>query len=228
MSLNIAHRGASGYRKENTIEAFELAIHLRCDGIETDVQLSKDGIPVLIHDEKVDRTTIGKGFVKDFTAKSLQLLGVPLLEELLVLAKKNSVLLNLELKNSSVLYPGLEEKVIELVHKYDMRESILLSSFNHYSIVKCKALDSKIEAGVLYVEPLYQPEKYCQGVGANAIHPHYRTLNYEIVKKAHNAGIKVNPYTINEEEDIRYMIELGVDMIISNYPDRVKECLLGK
>lgn len=225
MILNIAHRGASGYVLENTMEAFEKAIELGCDGIETDVQMSRDGILVLIHDEKIDRTTTGIGYVKDHTFEELHALGIPSLEELLILAKRHKIFLNLELKNSVVAYEGLEEKVIDMVIAYDMVKQVILSSFNHYSVVKCKKLKPAIEVGLLYVEPLYEAEKYCLNAGANAIHPNFRTLNQEIVEAAHMSGIKVHPYTINEEKDIEYMIELGVDMIISNYPDRVKKLL---
>lgn len=225
MTLNIAHRGASGHAPENTMVAFEKAIELGCDGIETDVQISKDGVLVLIHDERVDRTTTGTGYVKAHTFEELDALGVPALEELLILAKKHGILLNLELKNTIVQYPLLEEKVIHMIMDYGMEKQVILSSFNHYSMVKCKSIQPTIETGLLYIEPLYETEKYCLNAGANAIHPDYRTLNKEVVAAAHAKGIKVNPYTINEKADIAYMIEIGVDMIISNYPDRVKEQL---
>lgn len=225
MTLNIAHRGASGHASENTMEAFKKAIALGCDGIETDVQLSKDGVPVLIHDERVDRTTVGTGYVKDHTFEELAALGVPSLEQLLALGKKHEMVLNLELKNTIVQYPQLEEKVIGMVMDYGMEKQVVLSSFNHYSMVKCKAIKPEISTGLLYIEPLYEPEKYCLNAGANAIHPDYRTLNKEVVTAAHARGVKVHPYTINEEKDIDYMIKIGVDMIISNYPDRVKKQL---
>lgn len=228
MTLNIAHRGASGYVLENTMEAFEKAIALGCDGIETDVQISKDGKLVLIHDERVDRTTTGTGYVKDHDFEELKALGVPLLEDLLVLAKKHGILLNLELKNTLVQYPGLEEKVIRMIMDYGMETQVIISSFNHYSMVKCKRLAPQIQTGLLYIEPLYEPEKYCLNAWADAIHPDYRTLNKEVVAAAHDKGVKVHPYTINEESDIDYMIEIGVDMIISNYPDRVKKQLENK
>lgn len=225
MIFNMAHRGASGHEPENTMGAFERAIELGCDGIETDVQLSKDGIPILIHDETVDRTTTNSGFVKDFTCSELRDMGIPSLEQLMILAKLNHIVLNLELKNGIVLYKELEEKVIDIIKKYRMEQSVILSSFNHQSMVKCKKIEASIMTGLLYIENLVQPEKYCKYVGADALHPHYRTVNKEMVEAAHERYMKVNVYTVNEEEDIQNMVEVGADMIISNYPDRVKKYL---
>lgn len=227
MIFNIAHRGASGYELENTMRAFERAIELGCDGIETDVQLSKDGIPMLIHDETVDRTTTKSGYVKDFTCSELLDMGIPSLEQLMILAKLTHIILNLELKNNIIPYKDLEEKVIGIIKKYHMQQSVILSSFNHESMVRCKQIDSSIMTGLLYVENLIHPEKYCKEVGADAIHPHYTSVNKQVVKAAHEKYIKVNVYTVNEEEVIENMVRVGVDMIITNYPDRVNKCLVG-
>ena len=139
-----AHRGCSFHYPENTLTAFREAVTLPgLTGIETDVQLTKDGVPVIIHDEKVDRTTDGEGWVKDFTLAELQALHIkgkdgdvperiPTLEELLDLLApylKDGLYLNLELKNSKVLYPGLEQKVVDLVAKYGVESQIVYSSF---------------------------------------------------------------------------------------------------
>ncbi len=225
MVLNFAHRGASGYYAENTMLAFGKAIEMGCDGIETDVQLSKDGVPVLIHDETVDRTTHKKGYVSDFTFSELAELGIPSMEQLVVLAKRCSKLLNIEIKNGRSWYEGIEEKVIGIIKKYDMTHKTILSSFNHYSMVKCKMLCKEIETGLLYVEALYQPEKYCGYVGADAIHPNYIVLNKQIVKDVHEAGYKVHPYTVDDQSVMCGLIEMGVDMIITNYPDRLSRIL---
>jgi glycerophosphoryl diester phosphodiesterase len=223
--LNIAHRGASGVRPENTMEAFRAAVDLGCDGIETDVQLSSDGVPVLIHDETLDRTTCAHGPVCGLPFAELSGLGIPSLVELLEFAREHGLILNLELKNSVVSYPGLEEKTIALVGEFGLAESVILSTFNHYSAVLCKELAPTIDVGLLYDVPLYRPARYCASVGANAIHPDFRTLSADIVAEAHACGIRINPYTINEIDDIESMIALGVDSIITNYPDRVRECL---
>ncbi|WP_069998462.1 glycerophosphodiester phosphodiesterase [Cellulosilyticum sp. I15G10I2] len=225
MVLNFAHRGASGYYAENTMLAFGKAVEMGCDGIETDVHLSKDGIPVLIHDETVDRTTGKKGYVEDYTFSELAEMGIPSLEQLIVLAKRCNVCLNIEIKNGRTWYEGVEEKVIEILKKHKMIDKTIVSSFNHYAMVKCKMLCKELQTGLLYVEALYKPEMYCAYVGADAIHPNYIVLNKQVVEDVHRAGCKVNPYTVNNEGEMLALIEMGVDMIITNYPDRLSRIL---
>lgn len=225
MVLNFAHRGASGYYPENTMLAFGKAIEMRCDGIETDVHLSKDGIPVLIHDETIDRTTSKRGYVEDYNFNELAELGVPSLEQLLMLTKRCNILLNIEIKNGRAWYENIEEKVIHLLKKYKMIDKTIVSSFNHYSMVRCKELCKELRTGLLYIEALYKPEQYCKYVGADAIHPSYIVLRRQIVEAAHEAGIKVHPYTVNDAGDMLRLIDMGVDMIITNYPDRLSGIL---
>lgn len=227
MVLNFAHRGASGYFPENTMIAFEKAIEMGCDGIETDVHLSKDGVPMLIHDEKVDRTTKCIGYVNSYTYSELSKMGIPSLEELIILAKEKDMLLNIELKNGPVWYERIEEKVIEMLQNYEMVPKTILSSFNHYSMVKCKMLCGEIKTGLLYTEALYQPEKYCAYVGADALHPYYIVLTKEIITQIHKAGFSVHPYTVNRERDMKNMIDMGGDLIITNYPDKLKHLIMS-
>ena len=159
MIINYAHRGASGYFPENTMLSFRKALELGATGIETDVQMSSDGVLLLIHDEDVTRTTNGSGLVKDFTNADLNNLDagswfsqnykgekIPTAEELIIFAKENNLLLNLELKNSVIIYPGIEEKIIEMIFKYKYENKVILSSFNHYSMVRCKKISKKIKS----------------------------------------------------------------------------------
>jgi glycerophosphoryl diester phosphodiesterase len=225
MVQNCAHRGASGDYPENTMLAFEKAIEMGCDGIETDVHLSKDGVLVLIHDEKVDRTTSEKGYVADYPFAELNKLGIPSLEQLIVLAKRHNIFLNIEIKSGLQWYENIEEKLIETLKRYHFIDHTILSSFNHYAMVKCKMLCKEIKTGLLYVEALYKPEKYCAYVGADAIHPNYIVLTKQIVDEIHSYGFRVHPYTVNSKKAMLSMIEIGVDMIITNYPDKLKNLL---
>ena len=234
--LNIAHRGFSGYYPENTMLAFIKAIEVQCDGIETDVQLTKDGIAVLCHDETVDRTTNGKGLIKDYTYEELEKLDagikkeekfkgykIPTLDEFLDYVKDKNLLINLELKNSIMEYPSLEEIVIEKVYKYNIQHNCIISSFNHYSMARCKHIDKKIKTGLLYDETLYKPEKYIGYVGADTLHPNFHGVYSEdIVRGIKSKNIPINVYTVNEEEDMINMLRLGVDGIITNYPDKLR------
>ena len=233
-----AHRGASGYYPENTIAAFEGAIKQKADGIELDVHLSKDGYIIVCHDETLNRTTNGKGFIKQFDLFELKQLDagawydkkfkgekLPLLEEVIDLIKGTKMEINIELKAGSIFYPGIEEKVIKMIDKYKIREQAIISSFDHYSLVKIKEIDKDIKTGILYSEALYKPVDYVKTTKANALHPYYITLTKEVVEEAKALGIDVNPYTINKEEHIRLIKQLNVNAIITNYPDKVKEIL---
>lgn len=242
MTMNYAHRGASGYFPENTMLSFEKSIDLGATGIETDVQLTKDGVLIIMHDELVDRTTNGHGLIKDYTYKDLRKLdagfwfgyeykglGVPSLEELLEFLQDKDILLNIELKNNIVFYDKLEEKVIDMIYKYNMQNKVILSSFNHYCIKKCKDISKEIPTGALYVAGLYEPEKYAKHLGADAIHPYFYAINdINVIKQVKDSGIKINPYTINDEKYMKFFIENNIDGIITNYPDKLNKLLSCK
>jgi len=238
MIINYAHRGASGYFPENTMLSFRKAIELGATGIETDVQMTSDGVLVLVHDEKVNRTTNGTGFVKDFTYDELNKLDagswfnkkydsekIPTAKQLIILAKSNNIILNLELKNSEVTYPGIEEKLIEMLYTYKYEDKVILSSFNHYSMVHCKEISKEIKTGLLYMASLYKPVEYCKHTGADALHPYFCSINKEIIDNAREEGLLVNPFTVNEDACMKNLIAAGVDGLITNYPDKLKNLL---
>ena len=248
--LNIAHRGYSGKFDENTMIAFRKAIEYGADGIETDVQLSKDGVPVIIHDETLDRTTNGHGFVKDYTLSELkkfrtksvgharelkanikenynneeikhfeQFNGeeIPTLEELLELVSKSELkMLNLELKNSIIEYEGLEEKVLDMLEKYDLKSRVIISTFNHLSLVKVRKIDSEILLGALTETTLANVVKYLDDIKVQCYHPCFTSiLNKDYMREIKEGGIKVNPYTVNSQEDMNDVIAVGVESIIT-------------
>ncbi len=239
MVKNIAHRGASGYFPENTRVSFLKAIEMGATGIETDVHLTKDGEPVLIHDEKVDRTTNGTGFVKDLTYKEIKELDagswydekyknekILHLEELLEIIAREDMILNIELKNNIVQYKDIEKKVINLIYKYKVEEKVIISSFNHYAIRKCIEIDKNIDTGLLYVSGIYKPYKYAKIVGVNNIHPYfYAILNKELIEETKNEGIGINAYGVNSAEHMKLLVEYGVDGIITDYPDLLDNIL---
>jgi glycerophosphoryl diester phosphodiesterase len=240
MTINYAHRGASGYYPENTVLSFEKAIELGCSGIETDVQMTKDGVLVLIHDEMVNRTTDGVGFVKDYTYSDLAKLDgaswfsndfkglrIPTIDELIYLVKDRNIIINFEVKTGIVQYEGIEEKLINTIYKYNLQDRVILSSFNHYSMVKCKEISSEIKTGLLYMEGLYKPEQYAKSVGADALHPNFYALNNELIKIIKTAGIGINTFTVNDANYMKYFYQAGVDGIITNYPDKFKKVMEG-
>ena len=228
----IAHRGASAYAPENTMSAFKKAISMGAGGIELDVQLSRDGRVVVIHDEKVDRTSDGKGWVKDFDLIDLKALDfgswfgqeyagerIPVLEEVLDLLKDWDGLLNIEIKNGLIIYPGIEEKVAELIKKYDFVNRVIISSFNHYSLVKMKRILPQVKTGILYMAGLYEPWEYAKRIKAYALHPAYYNVVPEIMEGCIKHGVAVNPFTVDHPDLIRKMAAAGVSGIITNVPD---------
>lgn len=232
--INFAHRGASGYCPENTMVAFHKAVELGANGVETDVQMTRDGHLVLIHDETLQRTTGTAGFVKDFTLHELQQLDaggwyqeefqgerIPTLEQLLQLAKAHGIYLNLELKNGLVQYPQLEERTAELVRQYGLADQVIISSFNHYSLVLMKRVAPEIATAVLYNEGLYEPWEYAKRIGAAALHPIRYAVTKEWVDEAKAAGVRYHPFTVNHEEEMKRMLAFGVSGIITDYPDKL-------
>ena len=178
-----AHRGASGHAPENTLAAFELAEELGADGIELDVQLTRDGIPVVIHDERVDRVADGTGLVRDFTLQELRGLNVnknfpaygrteiPTLSEVYDWIKHTDLTVNLELKNGQIDYEGLEEKVLRLAEEKGIADQILYSSFNHRSMLRLKRLWPAARIAFLYSDGFLDMAAYGVRYGAWALHP---------------------------------------------------------
>ena len=234
----MAHRGASGYAPENTMIAFELAEKMGADLIELDVHICKSGELVVCHDETVDRTTNGSGYIKDLTLEELKTLDagshfnekfsdakIPTFVEVLDWIKDRSIGLNVELKNAPIFYPHLEEKVLNLIEKYDLSDRVIISSFNHYSLAKCKQLNPKIKTGLIYMAGLFEPWDYCRNVQADAIHPFFYGIVPEIVKGCKENKIEINAWTVDDEDSMRSLIALGIDGIITDFPDKARKVL---
>lgn len=232
------HRGAKGYYPENTLVSFEGAIKQKADGIELDVHLSKDGYIVVCHDETLNRTTNGKGFIKNYNLYELKQLDagswfdkkykgekLPLLDEVLELIKCTNMDLNIEIKAGSIFYPGIEEKVIKLVDKYGLKEQVIISSFDYYSLSKIKDIDPTVKTGALYMEALYKPSDYINMSKADALHPNYLILNDEILDEIKKLNIDINTYTVNVADHAKKLKNKYINAIITDYPDIIKEAL---
>jgi glycerophosphoryl diester phosphodiesterase len=239
MTINYAHRGASAYFPENTMVSFQKAIEMGCTGIETDVQVTKDGVLVLIHDEMVNRTTNGKGFVKDYTYSELNKLDagswmgieftgikIPTAEELIYLVLDKNIIINFEIKNGIVIYEDIEQKLIDLIYKHKIEDKVILSSFNHYSLAKCNEISKEINTGVLYMEGIYKPYDYAKTVGASAIHPHFYAINEEVIKETKNHGTGINVFTVDDEDKMKFFLNMEVQGIITNYPDKLHKIIV--
>ncbi len=237
-----AHRGASAYAPENTLPAFKMALDQGAQGIEMDVQRTADGHLVVVHDETIGRTSNGFGRVVEMTLEELRrcdfsngFIGhrnvrIPTLTEVLELMQPTDATLNVELKNSIELYPGMELEAAALVAEAGMTEQVLFSSFNHISLANLRGIVPPSQIGVLYTDGLYNPWQYAHWLGAGALHPSWRALRQpDYVWLAHQAGLKVHVWTINEEEDVAHAVEAGVDALVTNFPDRARRVVrLGR
>ncbi|NFP76155.1 glycerophosphodiester phosphodiesterase [Clostridium argentinense] len=239
MIINFAHRGDSMYYPENTMVAFEKAIEMGCTGIETDVQMTKDGVLVLIHDEYLDRTTNGIGLVKNYTYNELRKLDagsfkdrafskckIPSIEELIECTKNKNIKINFEIKNSIIFYKNIEEKLLFHIMKENIEDKVILSSFNHASMNKCKKLNSNIRTGLLFEKKIKDVDEYLYPIKPNALHLPYKGLRKELIEKAHKNNLVINIYTVNDVNYMRKLIDMKVDGIITNCPDLLKEVLI--
>lgn len=230
-----AHRGASGYAPENTIEAFQIAEQLHADGVELDVQLTKDGELVVIHDETVDRVSDAVGYVKDYTLAELRKINVsnsmsdyqnvriPTLQEVLEELRPSGMKINIECKNGIFCYSALEEKVVQLVKDMKMTDRIWCSSFRHESVLKVKQLCPEIRTGFLIADVMLEPAAYCRRWGVDALHPAlYHMQDESLADKCRENGVAVHVWTVNEEKDMKKLCQSGVEAIITNFPDRAR------
>jgi glycerophosphoryl diester phosphodiesterase len=231
MTLNFAHRGFSARYPENTLLAFRQAIATGCDGIEIDVQLSKDGTPVIIHDEDTLRTTGVRGQVGEMSYSDLRRLDagqgepVPSLEECLDLTAPLPVLTNIELKNNLIHYAGLEEKVLDLVRRRGLERRVILSSFNHDSVIKCKALAPEIPCGFLIEQPVDDPRAYLRRHGVEYLHPDYRLLDGPFGEAAFRDEVALHVWTVDDQEGIDDLLRRQVRGIITNDPLSLNEIM---
>ena len=189
-----AHRGCSQMYPENTMRAFENAVKLDgLAGIELDIQLTKDGQIIVCHDERADRTTDGIGEIRQFTLAQLKKLWIdagdgkyeqiPAMDEVLDLLGdygdklRLGLKLNIELKNSVFPYEGMEEKIVNLIHRRGIQDSVIYSSFSALSLERIRELDSKAETGILDTKVSDCLYKLMGGCGADALHPYWRGMD---------------------------------------------------
>ena len=231
-----AHRGASGYAPENTLAAFQKAVDLGADGVELDIQLTKDDQIVVIHDETIDRTSDDKGWVKDYTLEELRAFNynrtkpeykhadIPTMREVFELLKPTGLFINIEIKTGVVFYEKIEEKILALTKEMGMEDRVCYSSFNHYTVTRIHELKPDAEFGFLYADGPIDMPSYGVKHGVNALHPALYNLQYDgFVKECKEKGLKLNVWTVNERPYMEMCCQYGVDAIITNYPDIAKE-----
>jgi glycerophosphoryl diester phosphodiesterase len=233
----VAHRGWSSRAPENTMAAIRMAIQdPDVEWIEIDVHLSKDHVPVVIHDPTLRRTTNGKGDVKNLTAAELTSLdagnwfsqkyqgeSVPTLDQVL----KETVghcKLNIELKTNGIRYPLIEQKVLECIQSYKAEKEVVITCFHEGTLYRMKKLSGVIRTGLIIDGWRNTLPKELKELGSDFLSIAYTKLNKERVALLREAGIQIMAWTINEKRAIRKVAELDPEILIcTNYPDRWHE-----
>jgi glycerophosphoryl diester phosphodiesterase len=219
--LKVGHRGARALEPENTLRSFRRAVELGVDAVELDVRRTKDGKIVVIHDDKVDRTTDGSGLVKELSLEEIKGFRteegetIPSLGEILDFLK-DKVKVLIELKEA-----GFEEKVLELVREREMLDDVIVVSFSEDALARVRELDERVATGLIYVRHR-KPRETALGLGAEYLLPLYRFTHSADVKKAHEAGLKVIVWTINTPEEVTIYKQKGVDGIATDKPNIFK------
>lgn len=250
--VNVSHRGASGYAPEHTLTSYQMGDKMHGDYIEVDLQMTKDGKLIAMHDETLDRTTDGTGLVKDHTLEQIKQLDagswfnekypqyanpeyaglkVPTLEEVFQKFGKNANYY-IETKSPEV-YPGMEKELLRLVNEYNInKNSLLVQSFSPLSLKTMNELDPSVKLvqllsyktnAVITDAEIAAIKQYAMGVG-----PNYTYLNQDYVQKVVGSGLEIHPYTVNDKETMKKLIDWGVTGMFTNFPDRLHEVMKGK
>lgn len=235
----IAHRGDSGAAPENTLAAFREALRIGADGVEFDVQRASDGIPVVIHDHTLERTTTGSGAVAAHTARELASLdagawfgadfageGVPTLEQVLELLGPSGMALHLELKTGEQPDPELVEAALHALARAEtflpgLTGRLVISSFQHKNLEAVRRLEPRIACAALVGDNDPRPWDTARALGCAGVHPPVGVVDAALVRSAHGAGLAVRPWTVDDPEAAARLLGWGVDGIITNQPGRL-------
>lgn len=236
----IAHRGASAHAPENTLAAFELALRQGADAVELDAKLTADGQVVVFHDQTVDRTTGGKGRVKDLSLAELRKLDagshfdcafrgepIPTLDEVFK-AVGQLTYINVELTNYSSLTDNLPEKVAALVRRHKLTRRVLFSSFNPIALVRIRRLLPDMPIGLLAFsgrKGALARSWIGRWLSYQALHPEVSDVTAALVANAHRRGCRVHVYTVNRSDDMRQLFAFGVDGIFTDDPVLARQAL---
>jgi len=224
------HRGNPAEHPENTMRSFRSAIDVGCDLIECDVHLSSDGRLVVIHDHTLDRTTNGTGLVHDHTAAELRKLDagdgekIPLLQEVIELAI-GKVGLVIELKNLPPMYPGLEEKLMNMLRQLGAVPECAVVSFDHAAIRELRKLEPSLQLGILEGGKPIHPGAIVRESGADVYSPHWGAIDPQVVKEVHAAGGAVGVWPVDDGAAVAWCKYCKPDSVFSNRPKEVGAAL---
>ncbi len=229
----IAHRGASGYTPENTMAAFERAVQLGAGFIETDLHLTRDARFVAIHDDTLERTSNGRGPVRDQTLAELRALDVglwydrqfsgqriPTLEDILAFARQHDVVFYLEIKHGAAW--GMHHALVGALQGAENAARTVVISFDASALAPLPKLDPGIMMGLLVDHNKPDLVKAAIDLGARQLCPRADLVTPELVGRAHTADLQVVTWTVNDPKQMRSLIQTGVDGIMTDRPDRLR------
>jgi glycerophosphoryl diester phosphodiesterase len=221
----IGHRGAAGLAPENTLLSFQTALDLGVHMVELDVHETLDGHLICIHDSNVERTTNGAGTVSEMTLQELRSFDagqgekIPLLYEVLDLAR-NRMRVNIELKTL-----GVEKEVVNQITSRNMIDEVMVSSFLHGTLLAMKELNSQIKTGTLVADSMDDLISYTLELGSDAINPRFSIVSHELIDDAHRNCLQIYPWTVNGYSQMLMLLQMGVDGIITDFPNLGLEIL---
>lgn len=222
--LIFAHRGANSFAPENSLEAFEEALRLNCDGIEMDARYTASGDVIIFHDRDLRRMTDHHGNIQQMSLADIRkhhLAGnpkyrIPTLQEALELIR-DKILINIEVKRELSRSNGFEEKIVRILKEFKLRENIIISSFNPLVLKKIAAIAPYLHLGFIYRN---RTQKLMTiGTSLKSLHINFRTLSRRYLKTMQDRGYKVFPWTVDRINDMKHLVEIGVDGIITNRPE---------
>lgn len=250
MTKIIAHRGANHFAPQNTLPAFQKAVELGAQGVENDVHLTKDGVVVICHNYDIDETSNGSGFIHEHSYEDLLRYDfgsyfspdfantkIPTLAEFFDVCRSMEIL-NVEIKTPLQKNSDIAKRTIEITKQFGLLDKLLISSFDADTLLACKEIDKTVRTALLYsinpkecphlAEINDDPVAFAHKIDVQALHPFAMFLSEEYVESCHADGIRVNPWTINDEHFIRLTQEYGCDGIITDLPDVAKQIIEGK
>lgn len=211
--------------------AFQKAVETGAEGIELDVQLTRDGEVIILHDETLDRTTDGTGPVAQVNLKTLRTYNagknfpafgiqrVPTFREYLEFARENGIFTDIELKTGVNPYPGIEKKVWNMIREFGLEDRVMFSSFRYESLLTMRRLAPEVDCGYLSEDWTADLPEHIRGLGLQASHPFYLDLTKSRCRRLTAAGLPINPYTPNGEGDLKRLMGWGVNAVITNEPE---------
>lgn len=230
--INYAHRGASEYMPENTLLSFHLGICMKADGIETDVQLTKDGIPVLFHDDTLKRVTGEEGSIGDYTYEELRNFWVVKgdyrdkilkLEDFIKHVAFRDMTFAIELKQA-----GTAELVVDMIRAYHLEQKVVITSFRYDELTRAADYAPELKMGYLTKEVTDELLADMKTKGIGEICPKADIMTPELVEDWHSQGFNVRAWGVSNEELMKRVYDMGADGMTVNFPDKLVELMSEK